>query len=373
MKPKFRKWGKNIFLAFTILIVVLYLLVCLVPFINAGTFWFISLIGLVFPFLFFIMVFLLLFWAIKRSKWFFLILVALLLGWQQVSAAFGIHFFKNEFRVEKDDNTLRILSWNVFRWDEQNKKAKGGVSYRNLMLDFIGGQNADVLCLQEFFEPYKYDYFQSNINVLAEMGYKYHFFYPTASVWNGELKFGMAIFSRYPLADSGQVSFGQTPHSEGICYTDVKMNNNNIVRIFSTHMESSRMGKSGSSAFDNGETGSIDATKQGIRTLRQAYVYRSIQADIVRDEINKSPYPVVMCGNLGDIPNSHAYFTVRGNLQDAFIKKGAGFGGTFSFISPTLRIDYIFADKHFKVQQFDRPKIPYSDHYPIIADITLTN
>ena len=41
-------------------------------------------------------------------------------------------------------------------------------------------------------------------------------------------------------------------------------------------------------------------------------------------------------------------------MQDAFLKKGFGIGRTFSALSPTLRIDYIFTDKHFKIKQFNR-------------------
>ena len=48
---------------------------------------------------------------------------------------------------------------------------------------------------------------------------------------------------------------------------------------------------------------------------------------------------------------SYTYFTVRGDMQDAFLKKGFGIGRTFSALSPTLRIDYIFADKNFKINQ----------------------
>ena len=58
-------------------------------------------------------------------------------------------------------------------------------------------------------------------------------------------------------------------------------------------------------------------------------------------------------------------------MQDAFLKKGFGIGRTFSAISPTLRIDYIFADDHFGIDQFRRIVRKYSDHYMLVADIKL--
>ncbi len=58
-------------------------------------------------------------------------------------------------------------------------------------------------------------------------------------------------------------------------------------------------------------------------------------------------------------------------MQDAFLKKGFGIGRTFSALSPTLRIDYIFADQHFRVKQFNRVAKKYSDHYMLVSDIAL--
>ncbi|HJY22159.1 MAG TPA: hypothetical protein VJ279_04700, partial [Hanamia sp.] len=70
-----------------------------------------------------------------------------------------------------------------------------------------------------------------------------------------------------------------------------------------------------------------------------------------------------------DVPNSSTYFKIKDNYQDAFLKKGSFLGRTFRFISPTLRIDYILADKRFKVNQFQTIHVPYSDHYPVETDL----
>ncbi len=87
--------------------------------------------------------------------------------------------------------------------------------------------------------------------------------------------------------------------------------------------------------------------------------------------MNKSPYPVIICGDFNDVPNSYAYSKIGKNMHNAFVKKGAGIGRTFSRITPTLRIDNIFTDKKFTIEQYTRIKEKLIDHYPIIADITL--
>lgn len=369
MTDKLRKWSRNILFVSALFFIFLYLLVCLVPFINAGSLWFVAVLGLVFPVLFVIVIICLLVWLFKRSKWVFLPLIALLLGWKQISVAFGFHFFGSPFKKEKSANSVRVLSWNVFRWDEQNKKARGGESYRKRMMEAVVKEEADILCFQEFFEPYNSKRFEGNLEELKAMGYPYSYFFPSSSLLKGELKFGMAILSRYPIIDSAKFSFGQTPHSEGLMFADIKMKDKTY-RVFSVHMESSRMGKKDYFG-DAGQDGSLSKVKSSVSNLKRAYHYRSEQAKLVRSQIDQSPYPVIVCGNIGDVPNSSAYFTVRKDLKDAFLEKGAGFGGTFRFISPTLRLDCILADPELKVEQFDRPRLSYSDHYPLVADLNI--
>ena len=91
---------------------------------------------------------------------------------------------------------------------------------------------------------------------------------------------------------------------------------------------------------------------------------------MLREEIDRSPYPIVFCGDVDDVPNSYTYFKIKGSMQDAFLKKGFGFGRTYQFISPTLRIDYLMADKKFRIDQFTTLDYKYSEHYPLVMDIS---
>ena len=98
---------------------------------------------------------------------------------------------------------------------------------------------------------------------------------------------------------------------------------------------------------------------------------RSIQANIIKNQLEQSPHPVIFCGDFNDVPNSYTYFTVRGNMRDAFLEKGSGIGRSFTSISPTLRIDYILASQNLSVLQFHRIKKKYSDHYMLVTDLKL--
>jgi endonuclease/exonuclease/phosphatase family metal-dependent hydrolase len=115
----------------------------------------------------------------------------------------------------------------------------------------------------------------------------------------------------------------------------------------------------------------LDNSKTILSKIKRGFTNRSIQADIIKEIVGNTPYPVLIGADLNDVPNSYTYFTVRNGMQDAFLKKGFGIGRTFSSLSPTLRIDYIFANKNFKVLQFNRIVKNYSDHYMIVADLEL--
>jgi endonuclease/exonuclease/phosphatase family metal-dependent hydrolase len=78
-----------------------------------------------------------------------------------------------------------------------------------------------------------------------------------------------------------------------------------------------------------------------------------------------------LTGDFNDVPNSYTYFTIRKNLQDAFLKNGFGIGRTYSTLAPTLRIDYILATREFTIPQFNRIVKDYSDHYLLVADLRL--
>lgn len=367
--------GRSIFLRKILIslnlgVIIAYLIACLLPFIDTGEYPLLAFPGLGFPFIFFLLIFFILLWIFLKVKWWWISLIVLLLGVQQIIAVFAFNFPK-EFSYTKPPNTLRILQWNVTSWDEGSRKDNGGSSFRMPMLELVNKQNADILCFEEFFESKDTGYYKSNISSIVKMGFPYYYFVPTK---NDEINWqsGIAIFSKYPIIDSVNYGFKRNYTGDHLVYTDIKINNK-IFRIFATHLQPLYLNDPDYQIPNwfkqNQETDSYDF-RSIISKLKMGYEFRYLQAEFVRVKINESPYPVIVCGDFNELPNSSVYFKVKGNLQDAFLKKGSGLGRTTPFISPTLRIDYIFADKYFKVMQFQVLNSPYSDnHYPIETDL----
>ncbi len=365
-----KKIIKGPFIILNIALVCAYLLTCLVPFLNAGIFWFVAIPGLAFPLMFFANLIFLMVWLLVRSRWVFLSLIAIVLSAQQLFAVFALHTEK-PFTASKPANGLRVLQWNVSSWDEFSDHAKTGNSYRPAMFDEVKNSGSDICCFEEFMESRNTALFKPTIDAITKLGYPYHYYLPSYS----ELRYtelGMSIFSKYPIINTGLYDFGDVVSAQQLIYADIQFKNQ-IVRVFAIHLQSVRFGKKDYQSLEEIKHKDKTSLKQSasiIGKLRRAYYYRSQQAFVVRDFIDKSPYPVVLCGDFNDVPNSYTYFTIRGGLQDVFLKKGSGIGRTFRFISPTLRIDYILAGKKFKVEQYRRITVPYSDHYGIIGDIS---
>src|SRR2546421_3266553 len=115
-----RKLTKRFFIILNILAVIIFLLACLAAFCNPVTYWYIALLGVGFIFITIVILAFFIFWLLFKSKWFFLPLLALLVGWFQIRALFAFHPF-TAFDQKKPPNSFRVLTWNVSRWDEMNK------------------------------------------------------------------------------------------------------------------------------------------------------------------------------------------------------------------------------------------------------------
>jgi endonuclease/exonuclease/phosphatase family metal-dependent hydrolase len=158
-----------------------------------------------------------------------------------------------------------------------------------------------------------------------------------------------------------------------LIHADIKVNDDTI-RIYTTHLQSLQFGKRDYErigAIESVEDSLLNNSRTILSKIKKGVSNRSIQARIIKQVLGDCPYPMMFCADLNDVPDSYAYFTVRGNMQDAFLKKGFGIGRTFSALSPTLRIDYIFVDDHFRIKQFNRLVKNYSDHFMLLADVEL--
>jgi endonuclease/exonuclease/phosphatase family metal-dependent hydrolase len=372
-----RKFTKRFIIASNIVAAIFFLLACCNAFLRPDKWWFVSLLGLIFPLLLLIVFSFFAGWLFfSARRWAAISLVAMLIGWQNIHALLAFHLITG-FENEKQAGTLRVLTWNVHEWDEFITPRPGASGHREKMMEFLQQQNADVMCFQEFFESHNPKELTDNIvYIQKQLNYPYYFFSHDYHRYDGVFETGVIIFSRYPVINTVQQKFMKAANiraSESLIAADINVNGK-VIRLFTTHLQSVLFRSKDFHNIEiikNADDSMLQASKSIVKKLKRAYSFRSAQADLVRQELDSSVYPNIICGDFNDVPNSYTYFHIRGNMQDAFIKKGFGIGRSYVNLSPTLRIDYILASSEFTVLQCKRFKLPYSDHHPVVADVQM--
>lgn len=301
---------KKILIFIDFIVLLCYLATCLLPFIDTGENWILALPGLIFPYIFFSLIIIIILLFFINTKWYWISITILPLGFQQIAAVFAFNFPK-EFHYEKKANTLRVLQWNVTSWDEGGEY--GESNFRIPMLNLVNEQNADILCFQEFFESKDTVRYTSNIARIVKMGFPYYYFVPNKR-FEQDIHSGIAIFSKYPVIYSENSSFKRNYTGDHLLLTDIKVHNK-IFRIFTTHLQPLYFDEPD---YQIANWLKINEARNIFYKLKKGYEYRYIQADLISQKINDSPYPVIICGDFNDLPNSSVYFKIRGSCRTPF-------------------------------------------------------
>jgi endonuclease/exonuclease/phosphatase family metal-dependent hydrolase len=107
------------------------------------------------------------------------------------------------------------------------------------------------------------------------------------------------------------------------------------------------------------------------RKVKKSILLRPKQVNQVFDHIEASPMDAFICGDFNDNPMSYTYYRLTRGRKDSFMEAGSGFGSTFSFLWPMLRIDYILFPDFCEAAAHEVIRLPYSDHYPVVAEVKM--
>ena len=183
------------------------------------------------------------------------------------------------------------------------------------------------------------------------MGYPYFYRAIDYGKEGTKNEMGCAIFSKYPIVDSGRAVFNgpvKLRAAESLISCDLDVNGQTI-RIYTTHLQSVLLQKKDYrdiSIIRNAEDSIVEASKSLIRKLRMAYSQRGNQVDIVRNKLDSCPVPEVICGDYNDVPNSYTYFRIRGNRRDAFmellLEQCGAAGSALLFVTHDARLGRYF-------------------------------
>ena len=367
-----RRFTKGFFVLCNVGIAILFLLGCYASYFNATTYWYLGLLTLASLYFLLLLIIFIGFWLFAKPKFIIIGIITIAVAWNPLGQIIKIKQ-SEEFKISKLPNSLRVMSWNIEHFDILEHKTHP--ERKQEMLDLINKYSPDVACFQEMVGG---DFDSTAINyvptIAKELNFKYSYYsYDKRDDFDGKHHYGIITFSKFPIIQKYTYSPPDLNYNSIFQSIDVAKNNDTF-RVFNIHLQSLKFSDVSRQYIDDPTLkGRIDIEKSKniISKFKTGFAKRKLQSERVKKSMNESPYKVIVCGDFNDVPNSYTYNTIGKGLKNAYAEKGSGIGRTFASISPTLRIDNIFVDKKLQVEQFARVKKKLSDHFPIIADVTL--
>jgi endonuclease/exonuclease/phosphatase family metal-dependent hydrolase len=311
------------------------------PFLPPKTFSILSVLNLGVPFLILCNVLFFLYWLVKLKKQLFLSLFVIVIGY----VFFGsLYKFSSSKKIENPDN-IKVMNYNVrlfnlYDWiPEKNIDAN--------IVEFIKKESPDVLSIQEFHPHSDVDF----------SFFKYKF----ENISGKKVKHGQAIFSKFPIIKSGSVEFPNT--SNNAIFIDI-VKGKDTIRVYNVHLESLRINTQIESLRN-------EDSERLFNRVGTTFKMQQFQTELFLAHKKQCKYKMIICGDFNNTAFSYVYRQIKGDLNDAFIEAGNGFGRTYDFKFFPVRIDYIFSDDAFSVNGFKAFNQHYSDHYPIMATLAL--
>jgi endonuclease/exonuclease/phosphatase family metal-dependent hydrolase len=266
---------------------------------------------------------------------------------------------------------LRLLSANVRIFNVYPQLRQLDPAAPAKAIAWLAASPADVLCLQEFYqEPAGTHSRDGELYRVADRlgpGSGRHGFVSKSLVNSAGAEFGLAIFSRFPIVGRGEISFGRLTQNHAMWVDVAGPGRGDTVRVFNTHLQSMSLDESDIVAAGSSRTGFKKKGRGLLRRFVRGAAARAWQADTLVANIRRSPYPVLLAGDLNDVPYSYAYSRLASELQNAWATVGFGLGNTYhGQLPPLLRIDQQFAGPRWQVLGCRvHTEIPYADHFPV--------
>ena len=373
-KSLFRRYTKKILLFTNFILAAVFLLGCYGYYFNPIYFWPVGLLTLSSFYLFLGLLVFIVFWLILKPRWSLISIIAIAISFKSLTQIFPLHI-PRPFALQKPVNSLRLMSWNVAQFDVLGIKKHPEV--KNQMIDLVNEYSPDIACFQEMvcedstvIRHGHVTEFQQRLNFP-----QYFYAYNRKEDFWDYAHFGIIIFSKYPIINRQIKMWYPYDYNSIFQYADI-VKGADTIRVFNIHLQSLRFSRENLKYIDQPsveDSNALAESKSILSKFRKGFLKRKAQADRIREEMEKSPYRVIVCGDFNDVPNSYAYHTIGEGLRNAFVEGGLGLGRTFSGIAPTLRIDNIFTDRKLEVEQYECVRKKLSDHFPVIADIIINS
>jgi len=277
-------------------------------------------------------------------------LLAILLHTDYLLAVYQLPYWNEPAASEQEGTPLTVVTYNAshFYWDRKYTMNEAAAYIKKLQ--------PDIVCFQE--APGDGYYHRDSIRYAFD-----YVLYKYISRRTDHLP--TTIYSRYPIHSVKAIYYKDSWNMSLIA--DVRINNQ-YIRVINNHFETTSVNAYRGIITAPGKSLKVraKAVKDLVLKMKSNYQKRAIQADSIHAEIQRSPYPVIVCGDFNDTPASYTYHRVRKDLTDGFQDAGNGYQYTFRQLYRLWRIDYIFHSICLNGIDCFSPETSFSDHNMVI-------
>jgi endonuclease/exonuclease/phosphatase family metal-dependent hydrolase len=360
-------WLKRVLVFLNFLAVVAILASYAALYVDPRTFWPLAFAGLAYPLILVTNLFFVLVWLVSWKKYIFLSLIPVLAGWTQLMTLVPVHFSKPAIPLSA---SFKVITYNIHGF---NYNTSDNTVTQKRVLDFLRAKKPSVVCFQEF-KPRG----GATVKGLGDsIGLPSYYHKNYLEYKDNEVIYGIIIYSRYPVMQTGYLKDDR--NRVFAIWADIN-DGKSTVRVYNCHLVSVKFGTKEYSFYEdlkNQATENLDL-KDGVfnilKKLKRAFLIRSEQVEKVIASARRSPYPVIVAGDLNDSPFSYCYRQLTRNLEDAYREAGSGWAGnTFAGQLPSYRIDYILHSNKIEAVHYLKHMTDYSDHYPISVILNTDN
>jgi endonuclease/exonuclease/phosphatase family metal-dependent hydrolase len=287
-------------------------------------------------------------------------------AWSPISTAVPVGHSKEPDAGAK---TITVMSYNIIHgWDQTQNVANPMDQIGNPAFAYVLNSGADIVCLQEVtkYEDWEVPNLTQEFKDSLFKVYPYH-----EDTTVSDTK----VLSKYPIERIPSNEIIKDDRLDVRRYTFYKLNvDGRKLMLVNMHLASALLSEEERNVVT--EMTSVDGAKSSIsqmkssigHKLKESTQKRKIDATLLRDAVADIDCPLIICGDMNDVPESYVYRILRnGGLKDAYVDTGFGPMITYNQHMFWFHLDQIFYRGAIKPLSVEKGDVKYSDHYPLIA------
>lgn len=293
-------------------------------------------------------------WLLMK-RWPFLVsAVAIAVRWSFVGSVMQVGGTGRVPDTAEHPQMFTLMTYNVHQFNGREYDHSRSDTNALRFLELVREQHPDVLCLQEYAATRRVSVTDS----LVLQGYNHYYGAHTAK---SGVPYGTVVFSRLPITYVKRID-DEKLFVELLC-------GERHLRVVCLHMESYSFDDADREEIERIRHGEVnESTRRTLGKVKETIlVHEREWTNVISPVVSDCKIPLVVAGDLNDVPTSWLYARMTEHLSDTYRDCGLGLGITYDASFPAVRIDDVFRSEGLRTLSHRRIRTDISDHYPVMV------